>query len=77
MKQVTIIATVAVTFTYDPIGLDDFDDEKLAQEVGQTLISLTSDMKANMMIDDPEMVTLNEASVDITNIVPSAFKYED
>ena len=73
-RQVTIVAAVAVTFTYDRYD-NDLSDETLATEVGQTLISLTSDMKANMSLDDPDALVLHEVSVDVTQVIPSSFDY--
>jgi len=74
-RQITIVATVVATFTYDRYD-NDLSDEALATEYSQTLVSLTSDMKANMVLDAPDALVLNEVNVDVMQVIPSAFEYE-
>jgi hypothetical protein len=74
-RQVTIVATIAATFTYDQYD-NDLSDDTLATEFSQTLVSLTSDMKANMVLEEPDALVLNEVSVDVMQVIPSAFDYE-
>lgn len=74
-KQITIVATVTATFTYDCNDVQ-LNDDYIEIELNQTLVSLTSDMKANMILDDPKSLAVNEVSVGVVQVIPSAFDYK-
>jgi hypothetical protein len=73
--QITLLVSVPVTVTYDATcGLD---EEQISNEVVQQIKACLMDNMV-MFADDPdteEVITVNEFSVRVNDIMPTNFKY--
>lgn len=71
-QQITLLVSVPVTVTYDAAcGLDEeFISNKVVSEIKRTLVD-----HAEFFTRYDDVVTVNEFSVRVNDIMPTGFKY--